>query len=228
MRKTTKWARVAIIVAAVAKLIATPWGAAMTTLVALASAIGVWFADWHHVQYWLASLATFVAILWAAAGIVWLGTRSAPQFVRLHQDYRYSLTFEGLMPHYDPNDPERALSFGIQLRNFSGGPLRYVVEDFDVRVGRRALPRVKKDHLKSVMARGAGRTSTTEPFSADDIKDLLGKRSNGTVELSITYGHPEDPPVSRLRMGFDIVLDFTNPPLLGFAAPIREESDTPI
>ncbi len=175
MRKATKWARVAVIVAAVAKIIATPWGAAMTTLVALASAVGVWFADWQHVQYWSASLATFVAIVWAAAGIVWLGTRSAPQFVRLHQDYRYSLTFEQLIPNYDPNDPERALSFGIQLRNFSGGPLRYVVEEFDVRVGRRALPRVKKDHLKSVMARGAGRTSTTEPFTAEDIKDLLGK-----------------------------------------------------
>jgi hypothetical protein len=70
---------------------------------------------------------------------------------------------------------------GIQLRNYSG-PLRYVIEEFDVRIGNRALPRVKKGHLTSIMSRGAGRTSTNVPFRKDDI-NFLGKRTNGHGRL---------------------------------------------
>jgi hypothetical protein len=94
--------------------------------------------------------------------------------VRAHQDYSYGLTFEGLLAQYDPASEDEALGFGIQLRNYSG-PLRYVNEEFDVRIGNRALPRVKKGHLTSIMSCGAGRTSTNVPFRKDDI-NFLGKQ----------------------------------------------------
>ena len=228
MRRATCWARVAFILATIAKVIATPWGAAVTTLTALAAAAGLWLADWQHVQYWLASLATFVGIIWAAAGIVWLGTRSEPHVVTSYRDYAYGLTFEGLIPHYHPDRADEALGFGIQLRNFSVGPIRYVVEEFDVRIGNRALPKVKKGHLTSIMSRGAGRLSNTVAFSKEDIAGLVGKNAKGVVDIAIDYGHPEEPPIRRLNVGLDVTLDFSNPPSLTFAAGIRSESDKAI
>ena len=65
----------------------------------------------------LASLAVFVGIIWGAAGMVWLGTRSEPQIVKADRDYAYGLTFEGLSPYFNPDNPESCLCFGIQHRN---------------------------------------------------------------------------------------------------------------
>lgn len=228
-RKTARFTRVAGFFVAVANMLVTPWGAAMTTAAGLLASASLWLASPGNVSYWVGSILIFAGVIWSAAGIAWLGTRGQPTITKPHQDYRYSLTFEGLHPNYTPDDLERTLGFRMDLRNFSGGPLRYVVREYDVRLGKRALPRIKKGHLQGLMARGAGRTSSTDPFSAEDIKDLIGKVTHGTVDIVVDYGPPDGPFVSTLTLGFDIVLDLTRGNgVPAWGANIREERDTPV
>src|SRR5262249_43225590 len=106
----------------------------------------------------------FLAVLWTGIGIAYLVDRKRARIIKAEHDYRYGLTFEGLTPNYDPNRDDATLQFGIQFRNFSSGPIRYVVEHFDVRIGTRSAPRLRKGQLTSFLPRGGARVSNLEPF----------------------------------------------------------------
>jgi hypothetical protein len=132
-----------------------------------------------------------------------------------------------MVPILAKDNEEAALQFFLQLRNYSMAPIQYAIEYFDVRIGTRALPRWKNDGKTVYMPRGAARTSSALPFRKDDIKEFFGKRTNGTAELSITYGHPETQPVRRLKMILDLHIQFNEDPSIGFLANIIEEKDEP-
>lgn len=206
------------------------WGIVMSAALGIFAAIdgsAYDIANNPHVQV---GVGTFVAVLWTYIGFIVIADRRKPRVTRPYQDYHYGLTFEGLIPTYEPSNEEGALQFGIQLRNYSSGPIRYTIEYFDVRIGSRSLSKFKKATLTSFMPRGAGRVSSNMPFKKDDIKEFTGKRVSGTVECAITYGHPEMSPARRLKTVINIVLMFkeNDPPQLGFASDIVEESDEPI
>lgn len=208
---TANWG---LVVSAVSGLIVALW----------ATALG--FFQKPSVQI---GIGVFLAVLWTLIGIVVLWDRRKPRIVRPYQDYRYGLTFEGLIPNLDPKNEEAALQFGIQLRNYSMGPILYNIEHFDVRIGSRALPKYKREKSGTYLPRGSAKVSTAVPFNKADIQEFFGKKVTGTADFAIIYGHPEDPPVRRLKMVMDLILIFKEggEPPLGFSGNIIEENDEP-
>lgn len=172
----------------------------------------------------------FLFFLWTLIGFTVLRDRKKPRTITPHHDYRYGLTFEGIVPFFPipKKDTDAALSFGISVRNFSSGPLKYTIEVFDVIVDDRVLPKMKKGTLTSIMSRGAGRMSRNQAFSKEKIKDFYGKDVKGTLELAIVYGHPERPPERRLKMTFELTIGMREGELPVYADNIVSESDEPI
>jgi hypothetical protein len=229
IRKTLRnWGPLGTLAANVLAVLTGNWGVAVS--VTLGILAGAWttaleFAQRPSVQV---GFAVFLASLWTLIGFAALRDRKRPRVTRPAQDYEYGLTFEGVPVHYDKNVPHAALSWGILLRNFLPHPIQYEVERFDVRFGKRSLPPVEKGKLRGYLPRGAGRMSRNVPFDAEDIKDFMGREVKGTIDLAIVYGHPERPPVRRLRMCFDITLDFkTIEGKLGYSESIVSEKDEP-
>lgn len=175
------------------------------------------------------AILIFLTVFWTSIGVVYLFDRRKPRVIKPEHDYRYGLTFEGIVPLYDPNNEDGALQFSLQFRNFSSGPIRYTVESFDIRIDTRSLPKLKKGALTSFLPRGGARNSSQLPFKKSAIQEFIGKTTEGTVDFEVSYGHPELPPVRFLKMSLRIVLVMAeNPhPSLGFNAIILEESDEP-
>jgi hypothetical protein len=199
----------------------------MSTIIGLWASVTDWAVGLVQNPKVQTAALVFLFVLWTSIGIAVLIDRRKPKVVKAVQDYLYGLTFEGLVPaiapDFDKDDGE--LRFGIQLRNFSTGPIKYTVEDFDVRIGNRALPKLKKGDLVGFMARGAGRTSHSPAFKRSDFKQLLGQSLEGTANFSITYGHPEQPPVRRLSVSINLLLQIPENGPIGFGAGILEEAD---
>jgi hypothetical protein len=207
------------------------WVLTMSTIIALWAAFTEWAVAFVQNPKVQTAALVFLFVLWTSIGITFLIDRRKPRVIKASQDYLYGLTFEGLFPamgaSFDKDDDE--LRFGLQLRNFSSGPIKYTVEDFDVRIGNRALPRLQKGALVGFMARGAGRTSHGAPFKRGDFKQLLGQLLEGTANFVITYGHPEQTPVRRLSISIGLYLQIPegdNP--IGFGANILQETDEPL
>ena len=233
MQSLLKWLRslgpVGSFTANVLSILATNW------VLTMSAVLGLWASFTDSVVALSenprvhTALIVFLVLLWTSVGIAYLIDRRKPTYIRAAHDYRYGLTFEGVMPVYQPGHPEGVLAFGINLKNYSSGPIRYTVEVFDVRVGTRALPKVQKGKLTSFMPRGGGRTSTTVPFSAKDVQDFTNGRVDGIISVAIVYGHPEESPVRRLSMELGVTLEIKEATKeIIFGSDIREESDTAI
>ena len=206
------------------------WGLAVSAV--LATFGGLWTTSstfFHRADVQTIALI-FLALFWTYIGFVVLSDRKKPRETRPFHDYRYGLTFEGIFALYNPESPEGegTLSFAIQLRNFSSGPLKYEIEVFDVIINNRILPRLKKGTFTSIMSRGAGRTSRHQGFKKEDIKDFLDKQVKGTLDLVIVYGHPERDFERRLKMSFELglLIQSNGPP--SYSDTITSESDEPI
>jgi hypothetical protein len=103
--------------------------------------------------------------------------------------------------------------------------MKYSIDEFDVRIGNRALPRMKKGALYGFMARGSGRMSVSEPFNRGDFKELIGKATKGTIIAKISYGHPEMEPARQLFLSLEVVLQLNEKPPHHFGHTILEEVD---
>jgi hypothetical protein len=207
------------------------WVLTMSALMSIWAAFTEWTFVLVQNPRFQNAVFVFLSLLWTSIGITVLIDRRKPRTVKAEHDYRYGLTFEGLMPAlsgpFDTDDSE--LGVGIQLRNFSSGPIKYTIEELDVRIGNRALPILKKGSLFGFMARGAGRTSYSPAFKRRDFKDFVGQRLEGTANFSITYGHPELPAVRKLSISMAVHLEIpTEPGPVGFGANILDESDQPL
>ncbi len=175
------------------------------------------------------AIAVFLAVLWTWIGVAVLRDRKRPRLTLPAPDYRYGLIFEGIHPIYVRNDPHMGLQFVIALRNFSSGPIRYSIEEYDVRLGTRALPLYRRGEIGSFLQRGAGKTATRPPFSAEDVRAFYGQRTDGTIQFKVVYGSPGDPPVRRFAMLLSITIVLNDDgSSLGFSHGITEESDDPI
>jgi len=63
----------------------------------------------------------FSLIFWTYVGVVWLAYRRKPVTIVPFRDYRYGLTFQGLMPNLDLTNEDAALQMSIVLQNYSPG-----------------------------------------------------------------------------------------------------------
>lgn len=215
-------------IANVLVFLTTNWPLVVTIIVSIYAGISDWAVATVHKPSVYVTVGVFLSVLWTYIGLTFLIDRRKPRLTQPAQDYRYGLVFEGCVPVYEAANEDAALQIGLQLRNFSSGPIRYSVEHFDVRIGSRTLPKLKKGALVSYLPRGAGRTSSNVPFKKEDIIEYAGRRVEGTVEFSIAYGHPEQPPERRLKMVMDVIFVFNASGALGFGGNITEESDEPI
>jgi hypothetical protein len=154
--------------------------------------------------------------------------------VRSAVDYRYGLIFEGIQRNYLPttaNVPNAgSLQFGINIRNFSLGPMRVRAEEIDIRIGSRASPKLNKGELAGgILSRGAGRTITPAAFAPEQLKEFHGVTNvEGTADFSLVYGHPDSPPERRLRMTLALYLEFAEDgSRLAYSDNIIAEYDEP-
>lgn len=218
-------------IANIITVLTTNWGVSVSVGMGLigalwASALG--FFQHPAVQI---GIGVFLATLWTIAGVTYLIDRTRARVVRISPDYRYGLTFEGIMPSVLPHREDAWLTMGVQIRNFSQSPIRYAVERFEIKIGTRSLPpRSQSRPNRGYLARGAGKIAGAPSFKKDDLREFFGQNDViGTAECAIVYGHPEQAPVRRLTIKAELHLDFTSGdgPPLGFGADILEEIDEP-
>ena len=103
------------IVANALTFLTTNWPVALSVV----AAIGAGAIDWVRALVsnvaFIAAVATFLAVLWTIVGITVLLDRRRPRSTKPYIDYRYGLTFEGLIPRYtgldEPNSRRRQPSF---------------------------------------------------------------------------------------------------------------------
>lgn len=218
------------LVANILAFLTANWGVAVSAVVAIYVALSQWATSVVNSPTTQAAALTFLVLLWGYIGITFLIDRHHPRIVKTVPDYRYGLTFEGVLSNIDILSEDSWLAFGIQVRNFTQSPIRYRVESFDFRIGSRALPKVEKQPV-GYLARGSGKIITPSAFKKADVREFFGKRVSGTAEFSITYGHPEMKPERRLRIETKIMLQIEEregaPPLVGFGADIVREDDEP-
>jgi hypothetical protein len=216
------------LIANVLVFLTTNWGVVVSAVVALYVAVSDWATGIANSPTTHAVALTFLVLFWFYIGVVFLIDRNKPRLIRSDQDFAYGLLQDGVVPSYLPTlDPEKVLQFGIRFRNFTAGPLRINFEKFEVLIGTRTLPR-HKGTASSLIPRGGARVVSANPFSQSDLAEYQGKAVSGTIEMSVTYGHPEKKPVRRFKTLLHIQLSFKRPDSLGYADAILEESDEPI
>jgi hypothetical protein len=164
--------------------------------------------------------------LWTYIGISYIFRRNRPVSFRSYQDYNYGLTFEGVVPLYNPYS-EDMLGFGINFRNFSQGPLAYNVEYFDVTLDTRVLPRFKPATSRLILARGAARQNRQGPFRASDLAHYKDRTVTGEIDFAVSYGPPVGIPVRLLKMRIEITININSNGNVGFGDNIVNESDEP-
>jgi hypothetical protein len=234
MDRFTRWLRtygaVGSALAVTVSLLAGNWVVASTVAASIYVGLSIWAIDFVNRPDVRAATFVFLTLQWTYVGFTILVDRRKARIVKAEHDYRYGLTFEGfhliVAPDFDSEGGE--LRFGIGLRNFSSGPIKYAVDDLDVRIGKLALPLLLPGTLFGFMARGSGRTSYSSAFQRKDFSQLIGQRLEGTAKFSISYGHPELAPVRRLTISMGIVLEIRDTGLPGFGFNILHESDDAI
>ena len=215
------------------------WPVAMSAIAAILAGALDWLRGVALSPPFVTAVWVFLAVLWTIVGITVLIDRRRPRFVISHMDYRYGLTYEGMQPRYlgvnDPLPDAGSLHFVFMIRNFSPGPIRYEVENLEVRLGTRATPKIQRGTLSGFMARGAGRTSQIKGFTKEQLKEFykhsdVNDPAKGTIEISYLYGPPDGPPVRRLRMSLEFWVMFNQEGAgpLGWQDGIKSEDDEPL
>lgn len=212
-----KWLRelgpIGAFIANALMFLTTNWGVVASALIGLLAGLSSWAVHAFQIPAVYVSVGVFLAALWTVVGVTSLMDRRRPRLIQPYQDYRYGLTFEGLAPVFTQSNSDMpepgSLQFHINTRNYGPGPLRYVLESVDVRIGTRASVKYKKDSVQGYMARGAARTVRPDSFKPGDLSEFFGKGiTEGSIDFSICYGPPEGPLVRRLQMSLQLFFVF--------------------
>jgi hypothetical protein len=222
-------------IATVITILTANLGLTVSAAVGIAAGLFSWLHILVFSPSFLAAWTVFLLVLWTLIGVLYLIDRRKPRKIQVHQDYRYGLTFEGLTPIYIATnsgmpDPG-GLQIGLQVRNFGPGPIKYVLEECDIRLGSRTIPKYPRESVSGPMARGAGRTVRAVGFPSGSLSEFYGAGlTKGTVDFSIAYGPPDAPPIRRLRMSFDIYIALPKDGVgqIGYGDAISHETDEPI
>lgn len=222
----------------VLSILTTQWAVALSAATAIVTGSVTALRDTMLLPGVYVGVGVFVAVLWTSIGICALIDRRKPRIVTSNQDYRYGLTFEGMVPHFSPvssaiASQRGAMGFAFQIKNYSPGPIQYAVELVDIRIGSRTIPKLKPNELVGFMPRGGGKVIRPGGFRAGSLKEFYGKgETKGTVDIAFVYGAPDEPPVRRLRMSIETTFFFPaekDPnPVLGFIENLVFEKDEPI
>ena len=176
------------------------WVAVVSALAAIGAAGWAWASNYDHLQITLATLATFVLIMWTAIGFV--------SIIRLSdkEKYDWALAYQGLTLGLDRGNADATLQIGVNLLNVASGAVTYRVEELRVVLEDRTIAAPKYDNEGGTIPRHIGRVYRFPSFKKSSIEDYLGKRTYGTVEFSIVYGPHQSTPIRRLKMKLNVSL----------------------
>jgi hypothetical protein len=204
-------------------LLRVDWAAVVAMIAAAGAAVWALLHPLPPVIIALIALTAFAATIWSINGIIWFARRNTPIETSPSHYYGYGLAYLGVHLGFDQGNEEAMVQIGVNLANAAAHPIKYKVERFDVIVGNRTIAKPIYLNEGGIIPRGASRTYRYPSFSKIDISEFLGKRLQGSIELAIAYGHPDESPVRRLKMKIEIWLRLDDK--AGISDLIISESD---
>jgi hypothetical protein len=162
----------------------------VSSVMAAGVAYWTWSTEHGYLPVFFAALGTFVAVVWAINGIVWLRSQARPSKARITFDYSYGLSLEEVRPSLDVENVDNILEIRLYVRNLTNGPMKILIERFHTTIEDRFYTSPK--HGQSVLSRAAATTLFPGGGFKKDAFDKFADRATGTLEFSILYGHPED------------------------------------
>jgi hypothetical protein len=130
-----------------------------------------------------------------------------PIAVRSQESFEYGLRYTEVSVGHDFQSAQWGLQICIGLANSSRGPIRYQVERMDVIIGNSALPNKTFANTGGVIPLMGARIFRDAVFPPSVIAHLMGGKHEGTVEMSIIYGHADSEPTRRLIFKLGIWVD---------------------
>jgi hypothetical protein len=206
-------------------ILTTNWGLVVSVIVGLIASSWDWTISFVQRPSAQVGIIVFLAILWTYIGISAVARRNRPVWVRAFDDYAYGLAYEGIGFGLNTDADDAALQIALSLRNVGPGPIKYVIERYDVIIGNRTIGNKGQGHT-GFIPRAVVRHCRHPAFLKKDIGEFLGKDVQGTLEVSLVYGHPDRAPTRRLKLNVDLHLNLGKDQ--GLADVIRSESDEPI
>jgi hypothetical protein len=210
----------------IATLFPNVWGGILTTAAATAAAVwglGIRFLESTSVQ---SVILLFVSLFWTFIGVVFLADRNRPRPVHVQKDISYGIVIERISANYDPLDSEKVLSVSVSIRNYTLSALRYELEKFELLSSNRII-RASKGQFYGLLQRGGGKTSTSDAFTKDDIKELIGKQVEGSIDLEIAYGVADEQFTRVFKVSLRLFLNFKTEHVCYASHNIISESDEP-
>lgn len=103
------------------------------------------------------------------------------------------------------------LQIGIMFRNASDGPIKFIMEKFECKLGGCIKTNQEEDAFKHcVVARDCNNLFYSPLMSRISASPV--PKINGTLEFTCVYGHPDWEATRRLHMKFNIMIGMTQPP----------------
>jgi len=165
-----------------------PW--LVSIILAIGAAYWAFIAKWGHLPTALVALGVFVAGIWGLNGIIWLRRQRRPSKARVTFDYSYGLALEDLIPALDLTNADNTLEVRLRIRNHATGPVKLMVEKIHTTIEDRFWTTPNK--IDAVLPRNAATTIFPGGGFKKDAFDKFAATTEGRLEFSILYGHPDD------------------------------------
>jgi hypothetical protein len=168
----------------------------------------------------LAVLIPLTAV--TAGGIAYFINQITAFYNQFREGFAYGLAYEGAHLGYNPTRDDAVLQLGVNVRNVTAKPMRYLAERYDVVIGDRTVT-IPIENKGGLIPRGCLRTYSSRPFKREQVAQFIGQNAEGSITLEFHYGHPDGPYVRRLRMKLSIAMKLSDP--VGIRDLILSESD---
>lgn len=195
------------------------WSLIVSAAIAIATAYWAWASQWGYLPIFLVAFGIFVAAIWGLNGVIWLRRQRRPSRERVAFDFSYGLSLQGLQLGRDESKEDAAFQLGLVLFNAADWPIKYEIEDIDVIVGNRAIARPTFVNRGGVISRRCSTMFFYPPFP----KNAMKERTDGILQFSIVYGHPEFGFARRMKKRLSMSLRLDDKP--GVVYIIEMETD---
>lgn len=202
--------------------ITTNWVAVMSAILSYAITAADWTLNIARMDSVRIGVGAFLAILWTSIGITFLRNQKRGQMVRVVHEYAYALTQAGIA--LLPTEKE-GVTYALNFANVGAGPIRLQVEEFRITLGGRTGPEEEK-FPDLFLPRAAVKQYRFPTFTKENLPGA--EPAKGAIVFTGVYGHPEFPPVRRIKLRINIQLGIEPGGVLKTGESIQVESDTPI